>query len=186
MPELNAGTEKTRRFEAIAEEVYEPLQRYLFRRAPRQDAEDALSEVLLTIWRRVEDAPLDRALPWAYGVARRTLANQRRGKRRALRLVERLESQPSSYHSDPPETHPDPVLEDAMAQLSPRDREILQLWAWEQLEPREIAPVLDISPNAAASRLSRARKKLSEEITRQDHGFAGHRPGSGTEEHPDV
>ena len=182
---MDASTARTRRFEAIAEEVYEPLQRYLMRRAPRSDAEDALSEVLLTVWRRLDDAPTDRPLPWCYGIARRTLANQRRGKRRSLRLVERLQAEPVEHPAGAGQALGDPNLERALEQLGDSDREILGLWAWEQLEPREISVVLGISPNAATLRLSRAKKKLRDEMSRQNQGSAGHIPGRGTEEHPD-
>lgn len=182
---MPADTNSRIKFNEIAEEVYEPLQRYLLRRAPRPDAEDALSEILLSVWRRIDDAPIDRPLPWCYGIARRTLANQRRGQRRAVRLVERLQSEPAEHQPDPGEALGDPQLEHALRQLNDQDQEIVRLWAWEQLEPREIAVALEISPNAAALRLSRAKKKLSQEMTRQDLGRAGHKPSRGTEEHPD-
>jgi RNA polymerase sigma-70 factor (ECF subfamily) len=181
-----ADTSAKSKFNRIAEEVYEPLQRYLLRRAPRPDAEDALSEILLTVWRRLDDAPVDRALPWCYGIARRTLANQRRGQRRTQRLVERLQSEPAEHQPDPGDALGDPHLEHALQQLNDQDQEIVRLWAWEQLEPREIAIALEISPNAAALRLSRAKKKLSQEMARQDRRPAGHKHSRGTEEHPDV
>ncbi len=165
--------------------MYEPLQRYLLRRASRTDAEDALSEVLLTVWRRLDDAPEDEPLPWCYGIARNTLSNQRRSKRRALRLVERLQSEPAEHPAGPDQSLGDPELEGALHRLGDSDREILGLWAWEQLEPRDIALVLGITPNAATLRLSRAKKKLRAEMSRQNHGSAGHRPSRGTEEHPD-
>jgi RNA polymerase sigma-70 factor (ECF subfamily) len=173
------------RFERIAEEVFEPLLRYLRRRAPLHDAEDLLSEVMTTVWRRIDDAPADRALLWCYGIARRALANHRRGDRRRLRLVERLGSEPMPHHPDVAEAQPDPDLARALRSLPLADQEVLRLWAWEQLEPREIAVVLGLTPNAATLRLSRARKKLAEVLTRQDGEPAGHRRGKDPEEHPD-
>ena len=79
--ETSAPRELARRdrFEAALREVYEPLQRYLGRRCAPDDAAEVLNDTLLTIWRRLDDVPADRRLPWTYGVARRCLANHRRG-----------------------------------------------------------------------------------------------------------
>lgn len=178
-------TPRRDRFEQIAEEVFDPLQRYLRRRASLQDAEDLFSEVLTTIWRRIDDAPPDRALPWSYGIARRVLANHRRSGRRRLRLVERLASEPPTHHPDVADDHPDPELGQALRTLPDAYQEILRLWAWEQLEPREIAVVLGMTPNAASLRLSRGKKRLAAALARQDGGPAGHRSGKDPEEHDD-
>ena len=180
----SVGSEDRRqKFEAIADEVFEPLQRYLRRRAGTSDAEDALGEVLLTIWRRVDDAPSDRPLPWCYGIARRVLSNQRRSQSRHLRLIQRLEAEPRfSTLSDPAEAGPDPELAAALASLGAQDQEVLGLWAWECLEPREIAIALDVSVNAATLRLGRAKKRLATKLSRQDRSDAGHITVEGTQE----
>jgi RNA polymerase sigma-70 factor (ECF subfamily) len=60
-----------------------------------------------------------------------------------------------------------------LAGLDEADRELLRLWAWEQLEPREIAVVLDTTPNAVSLRLSRAKKKVARSIERQNGTAAG-------------
>jgi RNA polymerase sigma-70 factor (ECF subfamily) len=57
---------------------------------------------------------------------------------------------------------PDPDMAVALQRLAPADAEILRLWAWEGLEPQEIATVLDTSPGAARTRLSRAKARLRE------------------------
>lgn len=166
---------RRRRFEALAAEVYEPLQRYLYRRAPRQDVGELLDDVLLTLWRRLDDVPAEGALPWTYGVARNALANHRRAARRRARLLDRLRSEPAPSGGD--EGVDDDVaaaLQVALERLPPADREMLRLWAWEQLEPRDIATVLGISPNAAAIRLSRAKRKLHSQMGRKDPGSTGH------------
>lgn len=179
---MDSAQSRRARFEAVADEVFEPLQRYLRRRARHDQAEDILSDVMLTVWRRLDDLP-DRALPWCYGIASRTLANARRSQSRHLRLIERLESEPSPRtEPDHAETGPDPELAEALSRLSAEDREVLRLWAWEQLEPREIAVVLDTSVNAATLRLSRARTRLAKQLTRQDSDAAGHERVDGTQE----
>lgn len=180
---MDSANDRRNRFETIANEVYEPLQRYLRRRIDRDRAEDVLADVLLTVWRRLDDAPMERALPWCYGIARRTLANERRAGQRHLRLMERLEAEPKqTVEPHPAEVSGDSELTDALTSLSPDDREVLRLWAWERLEPREFAPVLDISVNAATLRLSRARSRLGDRLARHDGDPSGHEPAEGTQE----
>jgi RNA polymerase sigma-70 factor (ECF subfamily) len=162
------------RFEAVVADIYDPLQRYLRRRAPSDEASDVLSDVLLTVWRRLDEMPAGAALPWSYGVARRTLANHRRSASRHLRLVSRLEAERPVFADDPADSLGDTELAAALASLPAADQEVLRLWAWEQLEPREIAEVLGSTVNAVSLRLSRARKKLSDLLTRQDSSEAGH------------
>ena len=173
---MSSDLERRTRFEAIAEEVFEPLQRYLRRRTDAESANDALSDVMMVIWRRIEDVPSDAVLPWAYGVAGRVLANQRRSDSRHLKLVDRLQSEPRiDVVPDHADAGPDPDLETALELLSPDDRDYLRLWAWEGLEPREIATVKGVSANAAALRLSRARSKLAKHLERQDRLRPGHK-----------
>jgi RNA polymerase sigma-70 factor (ECF subfamily) len=171
------------RFELVAREVFEPLQRYLLRRAHRDMVDDVLSEVMLVIWRRIDEVPTGAALPWSYGVARRILANHRRSERRHLRLVDRLDAErPTSAPGAEDSSAIGPELEEAISRLSRDDRELIHLWAWEQLEPREIAVVLGSNPNAVSLRLTRVKKKLLFELDRQDSSGAGHIAGKHAKE----
>lgn len=178
------AAERRLRFEAIAAEVFEPLQRYIRRRVAPDDAGDLLNDVLLVIWRRLDDVPADSPLPWAYGVARRVLSNHRRSAQRRIHLVEKLESEPTpTIMLDPAESLADPDLARALAGLPAHDQEVIRLWAWEQMEPREIAAVLGSTANAVSLRLSRARRKLADELGRQDPPPPGHIAERHAEEH---
>jgi RNA polymerase sigma-70 factor (ECF subfamily) len=163
------------RFEAIAAHVYEPVQRYVARRAPAL-ADDVLVETLTVVWRRVDDVPTADALPWCYGVARRCIANARRSQQRQHNLVVKLAGQPPSTNE--PDAVADPRLDEALGRLSDADRELVRLWAWEGLEPREIAISLDTTPNAISIRLHRLRRRLADELGK-DHTPAGHQMGAG-------
>ncbi len=168
---MTEGDEERRtRFEAVAREVWAPVQRYLARRSAPADAEDLLSDVLLVLWRRLDDVPRDNPLPWAYKVAQGCLANSRRGQQRHLRLVRRLRDEP------PLRPIEDAPLAEALQQLRPEDREVLRLWAWEGLEPRDLAVVLGCTANAAAVRLSRARAALRAQLSK-DPAAAGQKQG---------
>lgn len=55
------------------------------------DAADVVAETFMVAWRRIDDVPSGRATkPWLFEVARRVLANGRRGRRRHHRLAQRL------------------------------------------------------------------------------------------------
>lgn len=165
------------RFETVAAEVYEPLQRYFGRRARPEDVPELLNDALLVIWRRLDDVPFTDVRPWSYGVAKRCLANHRRSDRRRLRLAGRVASHaPTNLDDHGPTTGEveSPLLAAALADLDDSERELIRLWAWEQLEPREIAIVLDTTANAVSLRLTRAKKKLAASLERQDRSRAGH------------
>lgn len=158
------------RFELLFGVVYEPLQRYALRRTDPATADDVVADALLVLWRRLDEVPDDAVLPWCYGVARRCLANRRRSADRQAGLMDRLMGErPSS----PIEA--DPALEVALASLDADDREIVRLWAWEQLPPREIAVVLGISANAASIRIHRAKGRLAVALGRKNGAGAGHK-----------
>jgi len=127
------------------------------------DAEEVAAETFVVAWRRLQQLP-EPALPWLYGVARRLIANQRRGARRATRMQDKLiqESQVSSSGS---KMGIDDQLLEALSRLKIQDRDLLQLVAWEELSHDEIAVVMGISSNAVAIRLHRARLRLNQELS---------------------
>lgn len=137
---------------------------YARRRTDRATADDVVAETFLVAWRRLDDLPAERALPWLYGVARRILANQRRARDRRARLAVRLWSLDRRTGGDDDAAHHSLLV--ALASLSPGDQEVLRLAAWEQLTATEIATVLDCSANAAALRLSRAKRRLRSALDR--------------------
>lgn len=167
-------SERRTRFEAVFQEVYEPLQRYARRRTDAATADDVVADTLLVMWRRLDDLPDGMALAWSYGIARRCLANRRRGAERQVRLADRLLGERGAGYDGHQPPEPDPVLHDALGDLEVDDRELVRLWAWEELQPREIAVVLGITPNAASIRLHRARKRLADAVRRKSHPVAGH------------
>lgn len=149
------------RFESLYVLVRDPLLRYFARRAPVDAVEDLLADTFLVLWRRLDDVPGGGELPWSYGVARRILANRRRSASLAARMVA-----PFGITLDPraPDERygADPTLAAAIARLAPLDAEIVRLWAWEELAPREIAAALELSANAVSIRLTRAKARLRE------------------------
>ncbi len=144
---------------------------------PADSVDDVLSETLMIAWRRLDEIPSNASLPWCYGVARKVLGNHRRSQHRRLRLVDRLTAEPQQFSTDPHGgDEGDPLLEVALEQLNDQERELIHLWAWEQLEPREIALVVESTPNAISLRLTRAKQKLANSLERQNRPASGHSP----------
>lgn len=167
-------------FTALAREVELPLRRYVARRVPADAVDDVLADVLMVLWRRRGDVPTDDPLPWSYAVARGCVANNRRSAQRRLRLVERLAHAERPARAAAPQAdgadHSD--VHAALGRLRELDREVVRLWAWEGLAPREIAVVTGLTPNAVSIRLHKAKKQLAAELG-QDGAAAGQEPGEG-------
>jgi len=131
----------------------------VWRAASASDAQDAVAEVFLTAWRRLDDVPDgDSARIWLYATARRVIANQRRSTRRRAALQERLthEAVPAPDTSVPELD----TVHEALARLGQRDREVLLLAEWEGLSPAQIAAVLGCLTVTARGRLHRARRRF--------------------------
>jgi len=165
-------TEPTERFRGLFAATERDLLAYALRRVERpEDAADVVAETFLVAWRRIDAVPPgDEARLWLYGVARRQLANHRRGQLRRTRLADRLRRElPVALASArAPEDHRVAAVHAALARLDEEDREILRLTSWEDLTPAQIATVLGIPGVTVRSRLHRARKRLRMEVLAQD------------------
>jgi RNA polymerase sigma factor (sigma-70 family) len=160
------GTD-ARRFRLLFDQQRRAVLGYVLRRVDDpEDAADAVAETFLVAWRRLDDVPRgDGARPWLLGVARRVLANQRRGARRHTGLADRLGRELAAQvpaAAGPSET--DLLVRRALESLSDDDREILLLAGWEGLSPAEIAVAAGLSGVAARSRLHRARRRFRAEL----------------------
>jgi RNA polymerase sigma-70 factor (ECF subfamily) len=145
---------------------------YALRRCDqRSDAEDVVSGTFTVAWRRFADAPAEELrLPWLYAIAARVLANQRRSARRLLALRLRLRELPEPPQAERSEL---PEVVAALRELRVEEQEVLRLAAWEGLTNAEIAFALGCSENAATIRLHRARKRLAEQLVKEEPA-AGH------------
>jgi RNA polymerase sigma-70 factor (ECF subfamily) len=164
-----APDERRSRFERLYSTTYDPIVGYVLRRSSDQwDASDAVAETYLILWRRLDEAPSDdgRVLPWLYGVARRVLANQRRGERRRSALAARLATDVGDLttYIDEPADETGQQIARALEQLGAEDREILELLVWEELGREEIALALGISRALVRLRLHRARQRFAQKL----------------------
>lgn len=156
-----------RRFVEMYEAYYQTIHRYFIRRGLDSEGEaaDLAAEVFLTAWRRlaiVPPPPHDRA--WLYGVARRLFLRHRRTAWRRHRLSLRLATVVTVADQVAQGAGGDRIDEvrAAIARLSGRDQEVLELVMWDGLSHAEAARVVGRTPNAIAVQMHRIRKNLGE------------------------
>ena len=153
------------RFDALFTAHQRHVLAYAMRRTQAwADAEDVAAETFTIAWRKFDSIPEAEPLPWLYAVARRVLANHRRGLGRRERLTALLRvdvATPMRAGEDL-----DGPAFAALSALAPADQEILRLVAWEELGNQGIAAVLGITPNAVAIRLHRARARFAAALAR--------------------
>jgi RNA polymerase sigma factor (sigma-70 family) len=171
--------ERRRRFDDLFAAYSSDIVAYCGWRADSaSDAQDAVSEVFLTAWRRLEELPEgDAVRVWLYAAARKVIANQRRSSRRRVALHERLAVEAASRpHEQPASTREMSLVHEALRRLSPRDREVLLLAEWEGLSPAQIGRVVGCLAVTARGRLHRARRRFRTVFEQLAAGEAEERP----------
>lgn len=145
------------------EELYakhaEALTRFATGLVGPSDAADVVSDAVLRClasdrWLEVRDPR-----PYLY---RAVLNQARQSHRGALRRTAREARVAPPTAVEPPEVRPE-VLE-AVARLSLRQRAVIVLTYWEDLEPAQVAIRLQIGEGSVRRHLARARARLREEL----------------------
>jgi RNA polymerase sigma-70 factor, ECF subfamily len=132
------------------------------------DAEDVTGEVFERAlrYRAGYDPAKGTPLSWLIGIARRTLAD------RAMRPVEAAADVPET--AAPGELERDSVerltLNDALAKLSDRDRELLAMRYGADMKAAQIAAVLETSTNGVEVALHRALRRLRDVLESEENG----------------
>ncbi|TDQ53613.1 RNA polymerase sigma factor [Actinorugispora endophytica] len=161
----SAPEDSVTRFEALYDTCYGDVLGYLLRRLDHPEAAaDLVADVFVTVWNRIGDVPpAPQARPWVFGVARRVLANHRRGARRGNALAARLRLELGAAAVSRPDWEDQAVADigRVFRTLSDKDQEVLTLAAWEALDPGQIAVVLGCARGTARVRLHRARGRFA-------------------------
>jgi RNA polymerase sigma factor (sigma-70 family) len=147
---------------------------YALRRLGNEHAaEEVVADTFLVAWRRRDSVP-NPTRPWLLGVARKQLANRRRGDQRRAALIAKVAASAEPVIGGPP-SDLSAVLAAAFNSLSVSDREVLALVAWDELKPREAAAVLNMTPALFSVRLHRARRRLRKRLAAARHATIGDR-----------
>jgi len=142
--------------------------RFLVRRVGRDTADELLGDTFRIAFERraTFDVVRPSAPPWLYGIATNLLSRHRRTEARRLRATARLAADRTPDQlADHVAAVVDagqrwPRVADAIGGLPDAEREVVLLYAWEELSYDEIATELDVPVGTVRSRLNRARRRL--------------------------
>ena len=165
VPALN-GDIASESFGALYERTFPKVYAYVASLVrDRATAEDVTAQAFERAYRRRRSYRPGRgsADAWVFGIARNAALDElRKRKRRA-----RLESDPAEAEAPAPEDQADlalrrEVVRAALAQLDPRERDMVALKFMGGLSNAEIADVLGLSESNAGTKLHRTITKLRE------------------------
>ena len=159
-------------FAAVFERHHPAVHRYLARRLGVDLADELAAETFAVAFakRGRYDVAFDDAAPWLFGIATKLAHRHWRREERELRAYARTGADPAVPSTEDGATAradsalAGPALAAALAVLTTEERDVLLLYAWEQLAQPEIATALAIAPGTVKSRLHRARARVRESL----------------------
>ncbi|MGH7727807.1 MAG: RNA polymerase sigma factor [Vulcanimicrobiaceae bacterium] len=164
-----AGAGSAAAFETLVEEYRLPLLRLAYRLVHDPDeANDIVQDVFLRAFRKIDDFRADRPFDrWLYAIARNAAFDSLRRRRRATAFAQREDALPGSAPGpeelavrDDEAMH----IHDALGALPERYREALELYYVHDLRYREIAETLGIPLGTVKTFISRAKRKLRDDL----------------------
>ena len=156
-------------FGEIFDRHFDAVSRYLRRRVGETAGDELAAETFVIAFRRRADYDLERssAGPWLFGIATNLARRESRTEKRRLRAIARITPEQEPDHG--PEAirrldaeRAQATLARGLASLTPDQRDVLLLYAWEGLSYAEISEGLDIPVGTVRSRLSHARRAMRE------------------------
>lgn len=167
--EIIAGSLKNPdEFREVFARYYDTIFRFTARRVGWDLAADLTAEVFVRAFQLRARYDTSRPLcrPWLYGIAWNVVGDHLRRRKLAHRvgLNNPLETADPFVIVDDrltAEARAD-VINDALSQLRNKDRDVLLMYALEELSYAEIAEALAIPVGTVRSRLARARRKMRE------------------------
>ena len=159
-------------FFELFERHFGSVHRFVYRQLAHERADDASAEVFLRALKSVGNFSTEHesALPWLLGIATNVVRRELR-----QRYVERAESLESMATADDPaqERRLDAVgrlaeVEEVLKSMPAEEREPLLMYAWLDVSYEQISLALGVPTGTVRSRISRARRRLRDELGLQE------------------
>jgi RNA polymerase sigma-70 factor (ECF subfamily) len=153
-------------YEANAEAIYRHC---FFRVFSKQLAEELMQEAFMKTWEYLQDGhEVENLRAFLYKVANNLIIDYAR-KKKEQSLERVMEEHPGFEPSDSDEKDMERALllkevREAIERLPEEQRQLLIMRYIDDLDPKDIAHVLDITPNHVSVKLNRAMQQLKEQF----------------------
>jgi RNA polymerase sigma factor (sigma-70 family) len=169
---IAASLESPTAFALVFERHHPVVHRYLARRVGRDLADELAAETFAVAFakRGRYDVSVDDARPWLFGIATKLAHRHWRREERELRAYARTGVDPAApspaerVNARADSAIAGPAIAAALAALSTDERDVLLLYAWEELDQPEIAAALSIAHGTVKSRLHHARARVRQSL----------------------
>jgi RNA polymerase sigma-70 factor (ECF subfamily) len=174
---LARSLKEPRAFESIFDRHFDAVYGYLHRRAGPDLADELAAETFtLAFERRSSCRASGSSLPWLLGIATNLVRRRCRGEQRRLRAYRRSGIDRSVVYDDETVARLDGSslrarLSHALAEMRPRERDALLLYALADLTYEEIAVALEVPVGAVGTWLHRAREIARRELAAETGVF---------------
>lgn len=138
-------------------------------------AQDILQETMITIWEKADSYRGEgRVIAWMFGIARNKAMRSFR-KKKELSIDEQTANLPQNSGNGPEKSinvrQRNESLRAGLKTLSPKHREVLDLFFLHSMNLNEVAQICNIPIGTVKSRLNHARKDLKNVLVRQGLSF---------------
>jgi RNA polymerase sigma factor (sigma-70 family) len=184
---IAASLDAPAEFAPIFDRHFDLVHGYIRKRVGESLADDLASQVFLIAFDRRDryDRSRTSARPWLLGIATNLIHGRRRQEMRQLRAYGSAGAETALDSLDGVEARADarrlrPQLAAVLAALPKDEVDPLLLFAWAELSYEEIAEALDLPIGTVKSRLSRARRRVREQL-RLPRASEGQKPMTSLE-----
>lgn len=137
----------------------------------REDAEDACQEAFIQAYLNLDKFNIQKSFPnWLYTILYNRCLDQLRKRRRFFKLFKKMKNDPVLFANAQTSNQPalQPLPQNILKELSPKERTVLFLWAEEGYTSEEIAGILRCSSSTARVHLFKARKKIKLKLEKEN------------------
>lgn len=150
-----------RLFHEYADVVYRLA---LYKTSDEDVARDITQETFLRLWKSmVSEGAVKRPKQYMYQIARNLIVDHyKRQQTSSLEVLEEGGFEPRANTPSADTLADAALLQSAIEELEPEFRDVVYLRLVEEMKVKDIAEMLDISPNLVSVRINRGKKQLEE------------------------